>query len=50
MNDPDALVSRNHFLLVGEYLDYLLTIQNRNRKSVDRYRLALLTSSGFGLS
>jgi len=37
----DSLINRSNFLLIGEYLNYLLAVKNRNKKSVDRYRFWL---------
>ena len=41
MNDPDPLVNRDNFLTIREFLDYLLNVKNRNKKSVERYRFWL---------
>ncbi len=38
MDSQDKLVNRNNFLLINEYLDYLLNTKNKNMKTVDRYR------------
>ena len=41
MTEKKRLVNRNNFLLVQEYLTYLLQIKNKNPKSVERYRFWL---------
>jgi len=41
MKDTDRLINRDNFLIIGEYLDYLLSVKNRNKKSVERYRFWL---------
>lgn len=41
MSNPNSLINRSNFLLIGEYLNYLLAVKNRNKKSVDRYRFWL---------
>jgi site-specific recombinase XerD len=41
MDNQDKLVNRTNFLLIKEYLDYLLNTKNKNGKTVDRYRFWL---------
>lgn len=41
MTEKKRLVNRNNFLLVQEYLTYLLQTKNKNPKSVERYRFWL---------
>lgn len=41
MSDIDRLIHRNNYLIIREYLEYLLSIKNRDRKSVERYRFWL---------
>jgi site-specific recombinase XerD len=41
VHSQDKLVNRSNFLLVNEYLDYLLNMKNKSRKTVDRYRFWL---------
>jgi len=41
MNNSELLVRRENYLIVQEYLEYLLNVKNRNSKSVERYRFWL---------
>jgi site-specific recombinase XerD len=41
MNKPNRLINRSNYLIVQEYLEYLLSVRNRNKKSVERYRFWL---------
>lgn len=41
MSDINRLVNRNNYLIIRKYLEYLLSIKNRDRKSVERYRFWL---------
>ena len=41
MNNSEHLVRRENYLIVQEYLEYLLNVKNRNSKSVERYRFWL---------
>jgi integrase len=41
MYNAKELINRNNYLIIREYLEYLLSIKNRDRKSVERYRFWL---------
>jgi len=41
MTEPDRLIHRGNYLIIQEYLEYLFSVKNRNRKSVERYRFWL---------
>lgn len=41
MSEIDRLINRNNYLIIRKYLEYLLSIKNRDRKSVERYRFWL---------
>ena len=41
MAEKKRLINRSNFLLVQEYLTYLLQTKNKNPKSVERYRFWL---------
>lgn len=41
MTEPDQLINRSNYLLIKKYLEYLSSVKNRNKKSVERYRFWL---------
>ena len=41
MNNLDPLINRDNYLYTREFLDYLLNVKNRNKKSVERYQFWL---------
>jgi len=41
MNNSDQLINRDNFLYIREFLDYLLNVKSRNKKSVERYQFWL---------
>jgi len=41
MTKPDQLINRSNYLIIKEYLEYLFSVKNRNKKSVERYRFWL---------
>lgn len=41
MSEIERLINRNNYLIIREYLEYLLSIKNRDQKSVERYRFWL---------
>lgn len=41
MTEPDQLINRRNYLLIKKYLEYLSSVKNRNKKSVERYRFWL---------
>jgi integrase len=41
MYNAKELINRNNYLIIKEYLEYLLSVKNQDKKSVERYRFWL---------